>query len=225
MRLSDNIESIFAETEDGVPVTIQTIMDRVSVRSFGILLVVFALPSAVPVPAPGYSIPGGIALLLLGIQIIRRREYPWLPERVLRKEVRIGKRPRLLRWMILFLRIFEFFIRPRLAFVFNNAVTYRVMGLAVTLCGLSLCIPIILTNTAPAFGVFLIGLGMLEEDGFLSSVGVLAGITGLLLTLTVLGAIVFFGMEGAEMVKEFIKGLLDSPDPEATARVFLHILV
>ncbi len=225
MRLSENIESIFAVSEDGTPVTIRTILDRVSVKSFGLLLVLFALPSAVPVPAPGYSIPGGVALLILGVQIVRRREYPWLPERVVRKEVSIGSKPRLIKWMIQFLRIFEFFIRPRFAFVFSNPVTYRVMGVAVTLCGLSLCIPIILTNTAPAFGVFLIGLGMLEEDGFLAGLGVIAGITGLLLTLTVLGAIIFFGMEGADMVKEFIKGLLDSSDPETTARALVGMLV
>ncbi len=225
MRLSDNIESIFAATEDGTPVTIQTIMDRVSVRSFGILLVLLSLPSAVPVPAPGYSIPGGVALLLLGIQIVRRREYPWLPERVLRKEVRLGTKPRLIRWMVFLLRFVELFIRPRLAFVFSNPITYRMLGTVVLLCGISLCIPIILTNTAPAFGVFLIGLGMLEEDGFLSGLGALAGVIGLLLTLTILGAIIFFGMEGAEMVRTFIKGLMETPGLGAAACATRYLLV
>lgn len=209
MRLSDNIASIFAASEDGTPVTIQTIVDRVSVKSFGILLVILALPSAMPVPAPGYSIPGGIALLILGTQLVRQREYPWLPERVLKKEVRVGQRPRLIRCMILFLRFFEFFIRPRLAFVFSNPICYRMLGVVVLLCGFSLCIPVLLTNTAPAFGVFMIGLGMLEEDGLLSSAGALAGIIGLLLTLAVLTMIVFFGMEGVDMLKEFIRSFMD----------------
>ncbi len=207
MRLSENIESIFAISEDGLPVTIQTIMNRVSVKSFGILLAILAIPSAMPVPAPGYSVPGGIALVILGAQLITRRAYPWLPQRILNKEVRVGQRPRLIRCMVLFLRFFEFFIRPRLAFVFSNPVCYRLLGAVVLLCGLSMCIPVPLTNTAPAFGVFLIGLGMLEEDGFLSGLGAAAGIVGLLLSLTVLTFIVMFGREGVDILKELIKGL------------------
>ena len=207
MKLSENIESIFKIGEDGASVTMQTIMDRVSVKSFGILLVILAIPSAMPVPAPGYSIPGGIALLLLGAQIFRRRDYPWLPKRVLEKEVHVGKKPRLVKSMVFSLRFLEFFIRPRLAFVFTNPLTLRFLALVVMLCGLSMCIPVPLTNTAPAFGVFLIGLGMLEEDGFLSGLGALAGIIGLMLSLTVLGFIVFYGMEGVDMLKEAIKSL------------------
>jgi hypothetical protein len=208
MKLSENITAIFAMEEGGSAVTIKTILDRVSVKSFGILLVIFSIPSAMPVPAPGYSIPGGIALLMLGMQIFKKRDYPWLPQRVLDKKVHVGNKPKLLNAMVFFLRIFEFFIRPRLGFMFKTTLTLRFFALIIILCGLSMCIPVPLTNTAPAFGVFLIGLGMLEEDGFLSSVGVLAGLIGLTLSVTVLCAIVYFGWEGVDIVKEFIKSLL-----------------
>ncbi len=208
MRLSENVESIFAVNQDGAPVTIATIMDRVSMKSFGILLAIFALPSALPLPAPGYSIPGGLALVILGVQLLQRRECPWLPERVLRREVPVGDKPRLIRSMVLFLRLFEMFIKPRLSFVFTNPLTYRALGFIVLLCGISMCIPVPLTNTAPAFGVFLIGMGMLEEDGLLSCLGGLAGIAGLLLSAAVLTAIVLFGMEGVDMLKDFIKSFL-----------------
>lgn len=215
MRLSENVANIFALSEDGTPVTIKIILDRVNVKSFGILLAVLALPSALPIPAPGYSIPGGLALLILGTQLIMRRDFPWLPQRVLNKEVRVGNKPRIVNMMISFLRLVEFFIRPRLAFVFSNPITYRLMGLIVVLCGLSMCIPIPLTNTAPAFGVFLIGISMIEEDGLLSGVGVLAGITGLCLSVTVLAFVAWFGMEGVDILKNAIKSLYQSPESEA----------
>ncbi|HDP34332.1 MAG TPA: exopolysaccharide biosynthesis protein [Candidatus Hydrogenedentes bacterium] len=224
MRLSENIESIFALGEDGAPVTIKTIMDRVSVKSFGVLLAILALPSALPVPAPGYSVPGGIALVTLGLQIILRRDFPWLPQKVLNKQVRVGEKPRLIKMMVFFLRIFEFFIRPRLAFIFTNPVTYRVLGAIVALCGLSMCIPIPLTNTAPAFGVFVIGLSMLEEDGLLSVGGVLCGIIGLCLSLTVLAFVAWFGLEGADILKDLIKGLLQKPEPEAMVKTMALLL-
>jgi len=224
MRLSENVESIFALGEDGAPVTIRTIMDRVNVKSFGILLAILSLPSALPVPAPGYSIPGGLALLLLGTQIIRRRDFPWLPEKVLNKEVHAGKKPRMIKMMISFLRLFEFFIRPRLSFVFSNSITYRMMGVIVFLCGFSMVIPIPLTNTAPAFGVFLIGLSMIEEDGLLSGLGVLAGIIGLTLSVTVLTFVAWFGMEGVDILKDLIKSLYQSPEPEALLKTTLMLL-
>lgn len=223
MRLSENVESIFALSEDGTPVTIKVILDRVSVKSFGILLAILALPSALPVPAPGYSIPGGIALLVLGSQICLRREFPWLPERVLSKEVHVGKRPKIIKMMVFFLRIFEFFIRPRLAFVFNNAITYRAMGMVVVLCGLSMCIPIPLTNTAPAFGVFLIGISMIEEDGLLSGAGVAACIMGLCLSITVLAFVIWFGMEGVDILKNAIKSLYQSTDTVAMLNTFCRL--
>lgn len=207
MKLSENIATIFAIEQDGTAVTVQTILDRVSVKSFGILLVIFSIPSAMPVPAPGYSIPGGIALVLLGMQLFMKRNYPWLPKRVLTKEVHVGRKPKLIKTMVFFLRIMEFFIRPRLNFVFTNPLCFRILAAIVLLCGLSMIIPVPLTNTAPAFGVFLIGMGMLEEDGLLSSAGVLAGLAGLALSVTVLGALIYFGSEGIIMVEEFIKGL------------------
>lgn len=219
MRLSENITSIFAAGEDGAPLTIRTILDRVSVKSFGILLVIFSIPSAMPVPAPGYSIPGGIALVFLGIQIILHREYPWLPNQVLIKEVHVNAKPKLMKAMIAFLRFFEFFIRPRLGFIFSNTFMYRILGGIVTLCGLSMIIPVPLTNTAPAFGVFLIGLGMVEEDGALSGLGVMAGIVGLCLSIAVLTAIVLFGREGVDLLKDFIKGFLGGKPDAATAAV------
>ncbi|HOC70423.1 MAG TPA: exopolysaccharide biosynthesis protein [Candidatus Hydrogenedentes bacterium] len=207
MRLSENVTTIFAVGESGARVTVQTIVDRVSVKSFGILLVIFSIPSAMPLPAPGYSTPFGIILVILGLQLFNRRDFPWLPKRILEKEVNVGERPRLIKTMVFFLRIIEFFIRPRLGFVFENAITFRLLALIVLICGTSMIIPVPLTNTAPAFGVFLIGLGMLEEDGLLSIAGMFASLAGVALTLTVLSALIYFGWEGIDMVREFLKGL------------------
>lgn len=204
MRLSENIESIFAE-DGGKQATLKTVLDRVGLKSFGILLAVLSLPSALPLPAPGYSVPGGLALIFLGVQMLKRREYPWFPENILAREIHINKKPRLIRGMVLFLRIFEMFVRPRLTFMFSNGIMYRFLGLMVFLCGVSMSIPVPLTNTAPAFGVFLIGLGMLEEDGLFSCAGILAGIMALCLSTAVLAAILIFGMEGVDLLRGYIR--------------------
>ncbi len=207
MKLSKDIKSIF-EHDGSTVVTVETILERVSSKSFGILLVILALPSALPVPAPGYSVPFGIVLILLGTQMAAARATPWFPERVLRRTIKVKEDSKALDAMVKFLAFFEVFVRPRLRFVFTTGLFYRALGCMVTLCGISMCIPVPLTNTAPAFGVFLIGLGTLEEDGLAGLAGLAASIAGIALSITVLVLIAYFGMEGVDMVKDFIKGML-----------------
>jgi len=206
MRLSTDIKNIFAHSDE--PVSVREILDRVSVKSFGIFIVILSMPSALPVPAPGYSIPFGLALLGLGIQVVLRRDHPWFPERVLNREIHIKEGSKLVSGMVKFLSIFERFIKPRFTFVYSNPFTYRLMGLIIMLCATSMLIPIPLTNTLPAIGIFLIGLGMLEEDGIFGVLGTIAGICGVLFTTMLLTLIAFFGWEAVNMVKDFIKSML-----------------
>lgn len=205
MRLSEEIESIFRTDEASI--TFQVILNRVSQKSFGLLLVLLALPSALPVPAPGYSIPGGLALLALGGQMVVGYEAPWLPARILSRRIKTEKQSRLVNSMVSFLAFFERIIKPRLTFISRAPLYERFLGLVVVTCGISMCIPIPLTNTVPAMGVFMIGLGMIEEDGLISLAGIPVAVFGLSVTLSILVLIVYVGMnpyDAAEAVKSFL---------------------
>ena len=50
-------------------------------KSFGVLLVFLSIPSALPIPAPGYSTPFGIILALIGFQILCSKESLQLPQK------------------------------------------------------------------------------------------------------------------------------------------------
>ena len=211
MRLSEEIREAF--TTDAETISFGEVMERVSQRSFGLLLILFALPSALPVPAPGYSIPGGIALIVLALQMIARREFPWLPQRVLDKRLPADPKARLVNAMVKFIAFFERFVKPRLTFISRRRTFAMAMGAVVLCCGISMCIPIPLTNTAPALGVFLIGLGLLEEDAFVALGGSIVALLGLTITVSLLVLIFYVGLnpqEAADFVKEFIRGLLGS---------------
>lgn len=221
-RLSVTIQGIFGEVEGGV-ITLRQVLDRLDVRSFGILLAILALPSALPVPAPGYSVPFGIALIFLGVQMVLDRDYPWFPDRLLAREIRVKEDSKFLASMTKFVAFFERFIKPRLGFVYGTHGFRRLLGAVVLTCGVSMCIPVPLTNTAPALGIFLIGLGSLEEDGLIGIGGVCVSIAGLMLAATVISLILYLTYwaagTGSEMsiaeietmVKDFIKGLLGRP--------------
>lgn len=201
-------EAATAPMPDMGETSLGQILDRVSSKSFGVLLMILSLPSALPVPAPGYSVPFGIALIFLASQIIMRRETPLLPEKVLQRKIKTKKNTKVVGFMVKFLQFFEIFVRPRLTFVFRAPFFYRLLGCVILACACSMCIPIPLTNTGPALGVFLIGLGMVEEDGLASAGGVFVSFAGIALTLTVLYFLFYVGVESTEAVKEIIKGWL-----------------
>lgn len=228
-RLSVTIQEIFGDVE-GV-ITLRQVLDRLDVRSFGILLAILALPSALPVPAPGYSVPFGIALIFLGVQMVLDRDYPWFPERLLNKEIRVKEDSKLVSSMTKFAAFFERLIKPRLAFVYGTHGFRRLLGAVVLTCGISMCIPVPLTNTGPALGIFLIGLGSLEEDGLIGIGGIGVSLAGLILAATVIGLILYLTFWAAgtgaemsiaeieEMVKDFIKGLLGRSTGEDAATI------
>ncbi len=204
MKLSKDLQDLFSNEQS---VTFQEFVTSISHKSFGLFLVIFSLPAALPVPAPGYGTPFGIVLLGLGLQIIVKRTHLWFPKFIQDKELPITKDSKILKAMIKFTSFFEVFLKPRLKFL-TRGIFYRLLGILIAICGLSMIIPLPLTNTAPAFGIFVIGLSLLEEDGIAAIVGALAALTGITLTTTLLYFTWKFGLEGAEILKEAIKGLL-----------------
>lgn len=221
MRLSTGIQDIFA-TQDSGDITVGDILDRITHQSFGIFLIVLALPSALPLPAPGYSIPFGLVLVLVGLQMIAKRETPWFPERLRKRKMKSGPNSRLVRGMVKALALMEKVVRPRLRFIYQTPLAYRLMGGIVTSCGISMCIPIPLTNTMPALGIFLLGIGLLEEDGIVTLLGMITAFVGILITLTILTLIVYYGLEVVDYIKAYIKGLLglDTTAPGFPAMLF-----
>ncbi len=220
MRLSQNIAQVFSTEDESV--TLETLMDRISFKSFGVFLIILSLPSALPVPAPGYSVPFGLALMYLGVQVMARRDHPWFPEFVRQRRIPAKGNARLVRWMVKFLAFFEYFVRPRVRFVYTNPISYRFLGLVITICAISMCSPIPLTNTVPALGIFLIGLGMLEEDGLGALVGLLVALAGLALSLTVHILVLRLGWEAVDLVRNWVKGLLGME--EAAAALLLALV-
>ena len=68
----------------------------------------------------------------------------------------------------------------------------RIVGAVVLLLGLTLLVPIPLSNVIPAVAVMLIALAYLEEDGLMLAVGMTAGC----LSLAITAAMVWGAMAG-----------------------------
>ena len=164
-------------------------------QGFGLVLMITALPSALPVPAPGYSTPFGVLILLLCGQWLLGKDLPWLPQWA----QRIPLPPSLLNKMLPFLaRIFgmlEKWIRPRAPWVFSwLGSTFFILVIAAM--AILMIIPIPGTNTLPAMIILACGIALTERDGILALLTLLAGIVATLAYGLLLFVIFYFGASG-----------------------------
>lgn len=193
-RLSVELQRAFFEEERPATVTLSDILRLAGERTFGFLFVLLSFPSALPIPAPGYSVPFGIMLFLLAIQLVAGRERPWFPERFRNQSIALKQVQGVLQVGLPWLRRIESISRPRLTTVCKGLPGRVIIGVAIALMSISMMIPIPGTNTLPAMGIFVTGFGLLDDDGVISLGGlalcVMAGIlsTSILLALFLGGA-------------------------------------
>jgi hypothetical protein len=203
-KLSEELASLLKTEGDGL--TVGELVDRVGDRGFGLLLLVLSLPSALPVPAPGYSVPFGILLLILAGQMLAGRVQPAFPRRFQAVRLSNATAQRLISGTAWIFRKLEWIIRPRMRWAGARAGRI-LMGVLVALMSLLMMIPIPMTNTAPAFVIFLIGIGLTEEDGLFAIGACLVGALAVLLYAALVWAMIVYGPEVVITIKETIRGL------------------
>jgi hypothetical protein len=193
-KLSVELQRHFFSEERSAQVTLASVLDLAGERVFGFLFVLLALPSALPVPAPGYSVPFGILLLILAVQLIIGRQRPWFPEKWLNHQIPIEKVQGFIKAGLPWLQKIELISRPRLTPICTSFVGRVVIGCAIALMAISMMIPIPGTNTLPAIGIFITGFGLLDDDGAIS----LAGLVVCLMGITLSSFILIFGYEAVK---------------------------
>jgi len=195
----------FLETLDGRDCAVGDLVDTIGDRGFGLLLLILALPAALPVPAPGYATPFGVLMIILGAQLVLGRSIPWLPDffrrrvipyKMLRFSVQNGNLP---------LKVVEFLVRPRLRALSRNRLFLAGLGATIVLMSAMMSLPIPLTNTAPSFVIFVLAAGILEEDGLL----LLGGLLLAPVAATIAGLAIYYAVTyGPEAVETTLKPLI-----------------
>lgn len=200
-KLSVELERYFFEEERASDVKLTDILSLAGERIFGFLFIILALPSALPVPAPGYSVPFGILMFLLAIQLIAGYEALWFPEKIMKGSIKLETVQKFLEKGLPWLKKIETLTHPRMTYVCTSLAGRVVIGVAIALMSIFMIIPIPGTNTLPAIGIFITAFGLQENDGFISLVGlIICLIAGTMSTL-----IIFLGKEVIEMIFNLIK--------------------
>ena len=207
-RLSRELDQ-FLESLGGEDSTLGALLDSIAGKGFGLLLMVLALPAALPIPAPGYATPFGLLMVFLGSQMLVGKSQPWLPQFLRRKTLKYKTCAFAVRNSGKVLRLVEWLVRPRLSGLARNRIFLALVSLVIILMASFMILPVPLTNTAPSFVIFLLAAGMLEEDGLVLLGGlILAPLAAFIASLAIYYAVTY-GFEAIETeVKPMVKGLL-----------------
>ncbi len=92
------------------PARFGEILDATKGRGFHLLLVLIALPFLTPIPLPGFSVPFGLAVAVIGARMALGQR-PWLPQKLLERELPPGFLLKVLDTAGRALKILERFLR------------------------------------------------------------------------------------------------------------------
>ncbi len=168
-RLSKVLVEIGADP--ATRISFDDILDALSERSFGALMILFAALNLVPLP-PGSSTIFGIPLVLLSIQMLLGFEKPWFPAFIRRKSMQVETYRRFIARLEPMLVRFEKLARPRYWFV-PQMIVERVVSIVALLMSLIVILPVPLINQLPALSIVLLAIGLGEQDGVWLGTGLL----------------------------------------------------
>ncbi|MDJ0675447.1 MAG: exopolysaccharide biosynthesis protein [Calothrix sp. MO_167.B42] len=203
-RLSQELERFFFVEQKSPEVNLTDILLLGGERIFGFLFVILSLPSALPVPAPGYSIPFGILMLVLAIQLIIGAKTPWLPKKMAKHPIKLETVQKFLKAGLPWLRRIEAITRPRLSYICTTLPGKATIGVAIALMSISMMIPIPGTNTLPAIGIFVTGFGLQEDDGAITLGGLVLCLMGVAVSVSILMAVVWGGSSLLDLIKVWL---------------------
>lgn len=190
LRLAELLRELGAHDAESPPpprpesLTVGALVDKAAESGFGFLIGVLTL---IAIPFVGLSTPFGLAIALLGAQLMIGMRHPWLPARARRRALQMAMLDRVLgllarrtRWVNrMSRRRWEPLIQPRL------------IGLGVVLLALGLALPLPIPGSNLVFLIplFTYSVGVLERDGLWIVLGHLGTLIDMAL-LVVFGATV-----------------------------------
>lgn len=163
-------------------VSIGEIIDALDARAFGLGVLMFALPSCLPMP-PGVPTVVGIVLLIVSVQMVMFRQELWLPRVLADREFPRAPLVNGLKKFQPRLQAIERFARPRLTFLSGRIGTF-IIGVVVLLLSVVLILPLPPGgNFPPALACALLGMGLAERDGVIIILGFLTCVVAVVLSL------------------------------------------
>lgn len=161
-------------------ISVGSILRAFGDRAFGALMLVFALPNALPMP-PGTSAVLGAPLVFIAFQLMIGRPVLWLPGFITNRSMAREDFATIAAKIEPWVHKLERLLKPRLQ-AFTTPFADRLTGLACFVLALILALPIPFGNMPPAATIAIFALGMIEADG----AAIVAGWVGTAISFVIL---------------------------------------
>lgn len=181
-------------------VRIDEVLEAFHERGFGIVLFIFSLPAAAPIPAPGINTLIAIPLLFLTVQMAIGRHTVWFPERIKQHSLSSDLCGRMIDVCIPWIIWLEKFTKPRLGFM-TQGLFSKLIGVFGFIMALSGAVPLPLMNTVPAIGISLMAVGVIMRDGLIVLSGCVLGIVWVFLITAIY---LTLGTEGINLILGYL---------------------
>lgn len=172
--------------------TMSAFLNLLGDRGRLITCMVLAAPFLIPLSIPGTGFVIGIIILLISLSIILDRYY-LVPKFLLKYEMSYKSLIKILDACYRMLNFLEKYMKPRLLVMTNKNSTRMFNNFFLVFCSILFItpLPIPLTDTLPACGIFFLSAGILECDGYL----ILFGYFMVIITAIYFLIITFIGLQ------------------------------
>ncbi|MFH7026432.1 MAG: exopolysaccharide biosynthesis protein [Heteroscytonema crispum UTEX LB 1556] len=191
----------FLEQHSGERIYLRDLLNDIENRAFGLVLLICALPSALPLLVAGVSAIIGIPLIIVSTQLLLGFSKPWLPAWIANRSLKRKDFQKLIYKILQTLEKFENVIRPRWKFV-TSPLVQRILGLLFLILAIVIALPIPFGNLPPAIAIVIISLGMIEQDGVVIVLGALGACVVLAVMTSAIAAL--FSLARARIRQQFI---------------------
>jgi hypothetical protein len=172
-KLSEVLEQLIAGFATR-PVTLREVIVVLQGRAYNLLMLLLALPFLLPVPLPGLSTLLGLVIAFIALRMTLGQK-PWLPDRLLDRELPPKFFPTLLSGARRVLRFLEVMLKPRQLWLTASPLLVQLHAFIILVAACVLLLPLPPgTNFPPALCIVIMAGGLLERDGRFILAGYLA---------------------------------------------------
>lgn len=186
-RLSEFLRDLPGQI-DPEQATIGGLLERLSPKSYPLVMLLLAFPNLIPLPAPGLSAAVGLPLAVLMVEMSLGYATPVLPRFLARRRISAAQLSAACRRALPYAERLEAGLRPRLGFMLSRPFE-RIVAVAALLLSLIIMLPIPFGNAIPALAICIIALGLLSGDGLTILAGLLVAVLGVAFIALFAGAL------------------------------------
>ena len=161
----------------GERMRLRDLMEGLGERSFGFVLLLFGVLSAIAV-VPGLATITSIPLLFFGLQMLAGYRTPWLPKSISERSFLKADLLATIERAVPAMRWVETICKPRFQFLIGRF-GERLLGLLVFILALVIALPGPGTNFPPGVAIAFMAIAIIERDGLLVFVGVIGSFIAL----------------------------------------------